>query len=67
MVCLGDRISGRILLGAVSGRPKYLTVEEEKELVGFIVRCTQIGYSKSRLEFWLWCKGFWLLKALMLL
>ena len=30
---LGDRISGRILPGAVSGKSKYLSNEEEEELV----------------------------------
>ncbi len=28
---LGDRISGRVLPGAVSGKPRYLSPEEEKE------------------------------------
>jgi len=30
---LGDRISGRVKPGALSGPPKYLSTEEENELV----------------------------------
>ena len=32
---LGDRISGRVLPGAVSGRSRYLSPEEEEDLVSF--------------------------------
>ena len=41
---LGDRISGRVLPGSVSGPPKLLTDDEESELEGFIFHCGSIGY-----------------------
>ena len=47
---LGDRISGRTLHGAKSGRPKYLTDEEEDILVKFLLKCAAIGYPRSRNE-----------------
>ena len=47
---LGDRISGRVQLGAVSGPAKYLTLSEESELSRFLSRCCQIGYARSKLE-----------------
>ena len=45
---LGDRINGRILPGAVSGPGKYLSDQEEDELVCFLLECASIGYSRSR-------------------
>ena len=47
---LGDRVSGRVLPGAVSGPSRYLDDEEEKELAHFICRCASIGYAKTRSE-----------------
>ena len=47
---LGDRISGRTLHGASSGRPKYLTDEEEDILVKFLLKCAAIGYPCSSNE-----------------
>ena len=47
---LGDRISGRILPGAVSGPGKYLSDQEEEELVCFLLECVSIGYPRSRQE-----------------
>lgn len=47
---LGDRISGRVCIGAVSGPAKYLTADEELELCRFLVRCSAIGYPKTRTE-----------------
>ena len=47
---LGDRISGRVQPGAVSGPAKYLTLSEESELSRFLSRCCQIGYARSRQE-----------------
>ena len=41
---LGDRISGRVLPGATSGPPTYLTREEEEELVAFLCRAADIGH-----------------------
>ena len=45
---LGDRISGRVVLGAKSGPKPYLSTEEEDELMHFLLRCASIGYPKSR-------------------
>ena len=36
---LGDRVSGRVCHGAVSGPPRYLSEEEEEELVRFLLGC----------------------------
>ena len=47
---LGDRISGRTLHGAKSGRSKYLSDEEEDILVKFLLKCASIGYPRSRKE-----------------
>ena len=44
---LGDWVSGRVLPGIVSGPPTYLTLQEEEELVVFLLRCSSIGYAKS--------------------
>ena len=33
---LGDRVSGRVLPGALSGRQRYLTQSEESELYKFV-------------------------------
>lgn len=45
---LGDRISGRVVPGASSGPPRYLSTAEENELVQFLIRSAGIGYGKSR-------------------
>ena len=47
---LGDRVSGRVTHGVVSGPPKYLNDEEEEELVRFILGCASVGYPKTRKE-----------------
>ena len=47
---LGDRVSGRVQPGSVSGPTKYLTLLEENELSRFLSRCCQIGYARSKLE-----------------
>ncbi len=47
---LGDRISGRVEPGAVSSPPKYLSAGEEEELVQFLLRCSSIGYPRTRKE-----------------
>ena len=47
---LGDRVSGRVQPGSVSGPAKYLTLSEEDELSRFLSRCCQIGYARSKLE-----------------
>ncbi len=45
-----DRLSGRVTHGSAPGAKPYLSREEEKELVDFLVTCSKIGYAKSRKE-----------------
>lgn len=45
---LGDRISGRVEPGSVSGPTKDLSTKDEAELVRFLSWCATIGYAKSR-------------------
>lgn len=47
---LGDRVSGRVTHGSISGPQKYLNALEESELASFLMRCASIGYPKSRFE-----------------
>ena len=47
---VGDRVSGRIQHGSVSRPPKYLTNEEEQELMRLLIRCASIGFPKTRCE-----------------
>ena len=47
---LGDRISGRVLVGSTSGPKPYINIEEEGELVRFLLRRSAIWYPKSRQE-----------------
>ncbi len=43
---LHDRVSGKVFPGAVSGAPRYLDVDEEEELVEFLLGCAEVGYPK---------------------
>ena len=43
-----DRISGKSLPGATSGPQRYLTENEEKELVHFIKESARVGYARTR-------------------
>ena len=47
---LGYRVSGCVNHGVVSGPPKYLSDEEEEELVRFLLGCASVGYPKTRKE-----------------
>ena len=47
---LGDRVSGHVQAGAVSGPPRYLSCMEEGELARFIFHCGTIGYARSKSE-----------------
>ena len=47
---VSDRITGRVLHGTKSGPVKYLSEQEEKELVKFLIGCSKIGFAKSRKE-----------------
>ena len=41
---LHDRVLGKVQHGSRPGTTPYLTVEEEEELVNFIIKCATIGY-----------------------
>ena len=45
---VSDRITGHVLHGTKSGPVKYLSEQEEKELVKFLIGCSKIGFAKSR-------------------
>ena len=45
---IADRISGHVLMGAVSGPNRYLNAQEEEELIHFLLECASIGYPRSR-------------------
>ncbi len=47
---LKDRLSGRVQHGTKPGPVSYLTQEEEKELVDFLVNCSSMGFGKTRGE-----------------
>ena len=47
---LGNRVSGRVSHGVVSGPPRYPSEEEEEELVRFLLGCASVGYPKTRKE-----------------
>jgi len=40
---LKDRVAGRVIHGTNMGTKPYLSNEEEKELVEFLVECSKIG------------------------
>ena len=44
---LHDHVTGKILPGSKSGQ-KYLTDNEEEELVTFLVGCSDVGYPRTR-------------------
>jgi len=45
---LGDRVHGRVQQGSRSGPEWLLSDTEEAELVAFVIRCSAIGYPKTR-------------------
>ena len=47
---LHDRVSGRVELGCKPGKKPYLTIEEEEEVVSFLLKCAKIGYAHTRKE-----------------
>ena len=47
---LGDRISGRVLPGTVSGHPAYLSWTEEGGFVRFLCHYGMMGFAKSKAE-----------------
>ena len=44
---LHDRLSGKVLPGAVGGAPRYLDDKEEEELVWWLEGCAEVGCAKS--------------------
>ena len=47
---LRDRVSGRVPFGKKSGPTRYLTNEEENELVCFVTGAAEMGYSYTRAD-----------------
>ena len=45
---LSDRVTGRVSEGSHSGASRYLTDEEEAELVHFLVGSASVGYAKTK-------------------
>ena len=45
---LMGRVSGSVPFGKRSGPVKYLSDEEENELVHFVTECANVGYNYSR-------------------
>ena len=45
-----DQVSGKVQLGAHSGPPRYLTDQEESELISFLINCAKAGYARTRLQ-----------------
>lgn len=45
---LSDHVSGRVREGSHSGPSRYLTDEEEAELVYFLVGSANVGYAKTK-------------------
>ena len=43
-----DRVIGRVQMGAVSGPQRYLSDNEEAELVRFLLGCAKVGYAHTR-------------------
>ena len=48
MLTLKDRVAGRVLHGSNFSPPPYLTPEEEKELVDFLITSIKMGNGKTR-------------------
>ena len=47
---LKDRLSGKVTHGTNSGAQPYLSRTEEEELVDFLIKCSKLGYGKTRKE-----------------
>lgn len=45
---LKGRMSGRVLHGSRPGPVPYLAPEEEDELIGYLLKASQLGYGKTR-------------------
>ena len=45
---LHDHITGKVEHGSLPGPRRYLSIEEEEEIVTFLIRCAKIGYPHTR-------------------
>ena len=45
---LHDHLTGRVQQHAKPGPQPYLSMEEEEELSNFLIKCSRIGYPKTR-------------------
>ena len=45
---LFDRVNGRVQFGAHSGPARYLSDQEEKEMVRFLIGCARVGFARNR-------------------
>ena len=45
---LHDHLTGKLEHGSLPGPKRYLTMEEEEEIVSFLIRCAKIGYPHTR-------------------
>ena len=45
---LHDHVSGRVQPGASSGPKRYLSQTKEDELVSFVTKSSQVGYTRTR-------------------
>ena len=45
---LHDRVSGKVDLEGKPGKKPYLSIEEEEELVSFLLKCAEIGYAHTK-------------------
>ena len=45
---LHDRVSRKVDLEGKPGKKPYLSIEEEEELVSFLLKCAEIGYAHTR-------------------
>lgn len=53
---LHDRLTGKVLPGAVGGAPRYyLDNEEEEELVKWIIGCAEVGYAVRAIRSRIYC------------
>ena len=45
---LFDRVNGQVQFGAHSGPAHYLSDQEEKEMVRFLIGCARVGFARTR-------------------
>ena len=45
---LHDRVTGKVPIQATSGPKPYLTLEEEEELMSFLLQTARIGYPHTK-------------------